>query len=148
VNPTFQTPHNAIFFHAVLTVIYLMSGTFDALLIILTNVVRLFFSIIGTGMMLLRLKESRNPTARKLYHALYRLESEVDEKTVADASHIYHTPFWMLFLFTVLSWFLTFLPLKSAPVETLLSFAFVISGIPVHYGYLYWQRRGNDCMCC
>jgi len=59
VHPKFKTPANALIFQAILTVIYILSGTFDTLTDLLVFVLWIFFSMGVFCILILRKKASK-----------------------------------------------------------------------------------------
>jgi amino acid transporter len=61
VHPQYQTPSNALIFQASLSIVFLLLGSVETLLNIFSNGVWLFYAFCGTGVLVLRWRQSRHP---------------------------------------------------------------------------------------
>jgi amino acid transporter len=159
VHPTLNTPVNAIILQTILSCLFFLIGNLDSLINILSNCAWFFFALVGTGMLLIRARQSKHPNLRNIAKkclvghknkedsrdmrlATIRVldDGQSDEEgsdqslpspVVKPRVDKNKTPLIAIFIFTLSSWSLTLLPFASAFLDTMLAWCFLLSGLVV-----------------
>lgn len=119
VHPRFKTPTRSLLLQAVLATLLICSGSFGQLLTYVTVAMVLFSIMSATAVFVLRRRRPELPRP-------YRMPGYP----------------WvpLAFIAVYACIFVSFL--VARPRESLLGLAMVASGVPVYWGWSWWQRRG------
>lgn len=118
VHPRYETPIAALFLQYVLTTLFIISGTYSALVNLYSWVVWVFYAAAVTGVIIMR---RRAP-----------------EK---DWTRVYKVPLPAAILFIMGALLLIIIPIITTPFEVLAGVAVLIVGIPMYYLKRYIDRR-------
>lgn len=118
LNPKLGTPINALIFQGVVSVIYIMTGTFNSITDLIVFVLWIFFNFGIGGVFILRKRVTHNPK-------------------------LYHVPFYPIL--PLIGFFggcyLIFATFKDSPKSALLGIGITLLGLPVYY---YCKRKNNN----
>lgn len=117
LHPKLGTPINALIFQAIITILYILSGTFNSITDLIVFALWIFYTLGTISIFVLRKKFTRNP---KLYHVpLYPIVP-----LIGIAGGVY----------------LLYSTLKDSPASALFGIGLTLLGLPVYY---YCNRNNN-----
>lgn len=115
LHPKLGTPINALMFQAAITILYILSGTFNSITDLIVFALWIFYTLGTIGIFILRKKMPRNP---ELYHV--PLFPVVPIIGIAGGAYLLYST------------------LKDSPTSALLGIGLTLLGLPVYY---YCNRK-------
>ena len=121
LHPKFDTPYMSLLFYAIVSMIYILSGTFDSTTDLVVFIVWIFFIATTFGVFIIRRNPDKYPNREKLYKVpLYPITPIVG--IVGGAYILFET-------------------VRGAPVNAMIGAAVVAVGIPI---YMYLKKFYKD----
>ena len=120
INPKLGTPINALLLQAVITIIYILSGTFNSITDIIIFALWIFYTLGMIGIFILRKKMTHN-------------------------SKLYHVPLYPFIpIIGILGGvYLMFATVKDSPISAMLGLGLTLVGLPVYY-YCKTRNKKDD----